>query len=146
MEEEVKIENNVTPNQTGIIRDEAGKFVGGVSGNPNGRPKDTEEQKVIKKATKQLIKEFKEALAEALPLISPVLVKKATEGDLGAIKEVNDRVMGKSRETIGLDGGEEGKAIVTILKYAKSDNQPVSDTITTPLSTERLPDTTVESV
>ena len=114
--------------------------------NRDGRPRETEEQKVIKKATKQLISEFKDALAEALPLISPVLVKKATEGDLGAIKEVNDRVMGKARETIGLDGGEEGKEIVTILKYANRDEKPNTDSVATPLPTETVPNTTVGSV
>jgi hypothetical protein len=58
----------------------------------------------MRKATKQLIEEFKSALAEALPLISPVLVKKAVEGDLQAIKEVNDRVLGKPQQDITSGG------------------------------------------
>lgn len=98
MEEETKIE-------TGIIRDEQGRFIPGVSGNPDGRPPITEEEKIIKKATKELIKEYKEALAEALPLIKPVLIAKAIDGDLPSIKEVNDRVMGKAKETMEVNGG-----------------------------------------
>lgn len=81
-----------------IIRDELGRFIEGKSGNPNGRPIETEEKKLVKKATKEFIAEFKEKLGEALPLISPILVAKALEGDMTAIKEVNDRVMGKPEQ------------------------------------------------
>ncbi len=94
-----------TGNQTGPIRDEQGRFIPGVSGNPDGRPPMTEEEKIVKKATKELVSEYKEKLAEALPLISPVLIAKAMEGDMQAIKEVNDRVMGKAKETMEMQGG-----------------------------------------
>lgn len=94
-----------TGNQTGPIRDEQGRFIPGVSGNPDGRPPLTEEEKIVKKATKELVSEYKEKLAEALPLISPVLIAKAMEGDMQAIKEVNDRVMGKAKETMEMQGG-----------------------------------------
>lgn len=73
--------------------------------NRNGRPPETEETKIVRKATKDLIKEYKEKLAEALPLINPVLIAKALDGDLGSIKEINDRVMGKSKETVEHQGG-----------------------------------------
>lgn len=66
--------------------------------NYNGRPKDTPEDKIIKKATKQLIAEYKEALGESLPLIRPILIAKALEGDISAIKEIHDRVMDKSKQ------------------------------------------------
>lgn len=92
-------------NETGKIRDEQGRFIPGVSGNPDGRPPLTEEEKVVKKAQKELIAEYKEKLAEALPLISPVLIAKAMEGDMQAIKELNDRVMGKAKETMEMQGG-----------------------------------------
>ena len=74
-------------------RDEQGRFIPGVSGNPYGRPPETEQEKIKKKATKELIKEYKESLGEALPLIQPVLIAKALEGDMTAIKEIHDRVM-----------------------------------------------------
>lgn len=83
--------------------------------NRDGRPPETEEQKLAnsikKKATKELIREYKEALGESLPLIQPILIAKAMEGDMTAIKEIHDRVMDKSRQNVGLDGGAEGLAI-----------------------------------
>jgi len=63
--------------------------------NLNGRPPDTQEKKIIKKAIKELIQEYREGLADALPSISPILIAKALDGDLGSIKEINDRVLGK---------------------------------------------------
>jgi len=96
-----------TGNQTGPIRDEQGRFIPGVSGNPDGRPPLTEEEKIVKKATKELVSEYKEKLAEALPLISPVLIAKAMEGDMQAIKEVNDRVMGKAEAKTDITSGGE---------------------------------------
>ena len=79
-------------------------FQPGVSGNPEGRKPDTEEQKLIKKAVKELVKEYQQTLAEALPKISPVLIKKAIEGDIQAIKELHDRAMGKSMQNTNISG------------------------------------------
>lgn len=75
----------------------------GQSGNPNGRPKLTPEEKAVKKATKELIKDYTDKLADALPAISPVLIAQALGGNLIAIKEINDRVLGKPKETIDLE-------------------------------------------
>lgn len=87
-----------------------------------GRPPDTEADKLKKKATKEIIKEYKEALGEALPLIKPVILAKALEGDMTAIKEIHDRVMDKSRQNVGLDGGEEGLAIQFASVFNKDAN------------------------
>ena len=89
--------------ETGIIRDEQGKFVPGVSGNPEGRPPETPEQKIIKKATQELVKNYKDTLAEALPQVSPVLIAKAIAGDIQAIKELHDRVMGRPEQKTEFD-------------------------------------------
>lgn len=86
--------------KTGIIRDEQGRFVNGVSGNPDGRPPDTEEQIITKKAVKELIKEYKEGLADALEKVSPILIAEALKGNIQAIKEINDRVMGKPEQCL----------------------------------------------
>lgn len=86
MEESVEIRAN---------RREDGTFGEGNIANPNGRPPDTEEKKIAKKAAKLLIQEYKEKLAEWLPKIEPILGEKALTGDISAIKELHDRVMGK---------------------------------------------------
>lgn len=91
------------------LRDEKGRLLPNQPPlNPEGRPKDTPETKLIKKAAKQIIAEYKEALAEALPLIQPVLIAKALEGDISSIKEIHDRAMDKAKqpsEITGKDGG-----------------------------------------
>lgn len=118
-----KIENPIEENienETGQIRDEQGRFIPGVSGNPDGRPPLTEEEKIVKKAQKELISEYKEKLAEALPLISPVLIAKAMEGDMQAIKEVNDRVMGKAEAKTDITSG--GEKIPVLVKFIDGTN------------------------
>ena len=78
------------------------------NGNPGGgRKKETPQEKVIKKAQKEFIKDFKDKLSKALPKISPVLIKLAMDGNLAAIKEVNDRVMGQPIRPIDLTTGGE---------------------------------------
>lgn len=81
----------------------------------NGRKPDTEADKIKKKATKQLIEEYKEALGESLPLIKPVLIAKALEGDLASIKEINDRVMGKAEQKS--DVKMSGDLTINLVKY-----------------------------
>lgn len=85
--------------------------------NLSGRPPDTEQDKIIKKATKQLIEEYKEALGESLPMIKPILIAKALEGDMTAIKEIHDRVMDKAKQStdITTDGESLNTALVRFL-------------------------------
>lgn len=92
---------------TGGSRNHLGRFVPGVSGNPAGRPPDSFEKKIERKAVKQLVEEYKQGLAEALPVIRPILIRKASEGDVGAIREVHDRVMGKAHQTTDITSGGE---------------------------------------
>lgn len=113
-----------------IIRDEQGRFIPGVSGNPDGRPPETEADRIKKKATKELIEEYKEALGEALPLIKPILIAKAIEGDMTAIKEIHDRVMDKSKQPTDITSA--GKPIITIAselatKYDITHTEPSED-------------------
>ena len=85
-----------------------GKFA---VGNPGGgRPPNSSippEQLAIKKATKELIAEYKESLGESLVLIKPVLIAKALEGDVSAIKEIHDRVMDKAKQSTDITTGGE---------------------------------------
>lgn len=92
-------------------------FKPGQSGNPNGRPPMTEAEKLIAKAKRDFVKEYKESLRESLPLISPVLIAKALEGDIQAIKEVNDRAMGKADSKTDItSGGEKIATVINIIK------------------------------
>lgn len=88
-------------------RDEQGRWLPGISGNPGGAKPDTEEDKLRKKALKKVIEEYTGKLTEALPEISPVLIEKAKNGDLMAIKEINDRVLGKPKQQVELSGDKE---------------------------------------
>ncbi len=92
-------------------------FKPGQSGNPNGRPPMTEQEKLIAKAKRDFVKEYKEGLREALPLISPVLIAKAMEGDIQAIKEVNDRAMGKPESKADITSN--GETIATVINIIK---------------------------
>lgn len=110
---------------TGIIRDEQGRFVPGISGNPEGRTPDTPEQKILKKATKELIAEYKESLGEALPLIKPIIIAKALEGDMVAIKEIHDRVMDKSKQPTDITTN--GESIQQVLVKFIDATKPTED-------------------
>jgi len=81
--------------------------------NLNGRPPDTEADIIRKKATKELIAEYKEALGESLPMIRPILIAKALEGDMTAIKEIHDRVMDKAKQPT--DVTTDGQALQIIV-------------------------------
>lgn len=92
--------------QNRTIRKPDGTFDVGTAPGP-GRPPDTEEKKLEKKAIKQIVEEYKEKLADSLNLIEPVLVAKALEADVPAIKEIHDRVMGKAQQNVDvMSGGE----------------------------------------
>ena len=84
----------------GANRRKDGTFGPGNIANPEGRPIATPEQKLLQRTIKEFIKEHKETLAASLPLISPVLIEKALGGDIPAIKEIHDRVMGKPPQEI----------------------------------------------
>lgn len=108
-------------NETEKIRSEqnypAHYFKPGQSGNPNGRPPMTEAEKLEAKAKRDFINEYKESLRSALPLISPVLIAKALEGDIQAIKEVNDRAMGKPDTKADItSNGETIASVINIIK------------------------------
>lgn len=103
MQEEEAIES-----VTGIKRNQAGQFVKGAANvNPSGRPKDTPEKKIQRKAVKAIIDEYRESLADVLPELSPILKEMARSKDIGAIKEVHDRVLGKAHQTTDITSGGE---------------------------------------
>lgn len=106
----------------GIKRKEDGTFDKGTAPGP-GRPPDTEEDKIKKKATQQLIAEYKEALGEALPLIKPILIAKALEGDMTAVKEIHDRVMDKAKQPT--DVKLTGDLNINVISYGNNNTPQV---------------------
>lgn len=106
----------------GVRRNDDGTFVAGTIPNPNGRPKETEEVKLIRKARKQLIEEYKDALAEALPMLSPILIRKAMEGDVPAIRELHDRTMDKASQPTDITSKGEQITIKEINYVLPSNN------------------------
>lgn len=110
----------------GLKRKEDGTFAVGNVGGP-GRPIDTPEIKIAKRATKELIAEYKEALGESLALIKPVLIAKALEGDVSAIKEIHDRVMDKAKQPtdITTNGKDIPSPIINVSRdNSVSENKP----------------------
>ena len=93
--------------KAGEGRDKQGRFIPGISGNPEGGNSLTEEDKIKKKAVKEIIEKYKDKLTEALTSISPVLIKKAKGGDMIAIKELHDRDRGKKNQTTDITSGGE---------------------------------------
>ena len=106
-----------------LKRDKKGRLVKGTPPGP-GRNKETEADKIQKKATTDVIKEYKESLADALPKLSPVLIKKASKGDMSALKEVNDRVMGKAPQPQE-HSGEINFLILPATLINKNDTSPI---------------------
>jgi len=76
-------------------------FPKGVSGNPNGRPKLTKEQKLKNKAVKEWLKDYEQGLAEALPEIRPALITQAKKGNVPAFAEIH-KVIGAYKKEGGI--------------------------------------------
>lgn len=103
-------------------------FPKGVSGNPKGRPKGTKNTKTIlerflnvqMKQTNPFTK-LEEDLS-VQELMNLVQIKRALDGDLGAFKELTDRLEGKLVNNTDIKS--DGKAIEpTVIKvgYSKKD-------------------------
>ena len=95
----------MTESKTDLIgeyRDEKGRFVESNPGGP-GRPKITEEERLMKAEVKKYIENYLEGLTKSLPSIQPIIIDKALKGDMIAIKEIHDRVMGKAVTPIVAD-------------------------------------------
>ena len=104
----------ITSQKTGIIRDEQGRFVDGVSGNPSGRPSETLEIKLIKKVSKEFIEDYREDLAATLPKLSAVLIKKAMKGDINSIREIHNIVIGKPKQSTEISFDQSLPKIIAI--------------------------------
>jgi hypothetical protein len=120
----------LSANKTGSGRDEQGRWVKGVSGNPAGAKPLTEEEIEKRKIRKAVIEEIKEdyksILAEALPEISPALITEAKTGNIQAIKEIHDQVFGKAQGSVDITS--KGKELSMLLvEFINGDSKDNSD-------------------
>lgn len=86
-------------------------FPKGVSGNPKGRPKGAKSRSTI-------VREWLEMETDGEPNIDRVmraLIKKASEGDIPAIKEALDSAFGKLTDKQELSGPD-GQPVTAILR------------------------------
>lgn len=124
IQEEEKVNKEIVDKEQ-IRTDKPWLFKKGESGNPNGRPKETEERKIIKKVQREFVEDYKEKLEKALPKISPVLISLALNGNLSAIKEINDRVMGQPTRPIDITSG--GESFIPSPKERKKANKALEE-------------------
>lgn len=88
-------------NRAAETRDGAGRFLPGVSGNPSGRGSAPS----LVAALRAELDEREAGGRPALRAIAARLVDMALGGDLRAIREVLDRLDGKPRQAVEIDGG-----------------------------------------
>ena len=74
----------------------------GVSGNPAGRPKSITVSEAYRKMLAQPMPNDKDGRTYAEG-IAEQIIKRAAVGDLGAAKEITDRVEGKPRQSVAVD-------------------------------------------
>jgi len=116
------------PENTGEIRNEDGTFKKGVTGNPNGRPKGSYSiVEMIKKKLQEMPEGKDKTYGEYF--VEQIMKKAVIEGDVTMMKDLTDRIDGKPRQNIGLDGGEEGKELViSWLPYKSITDQETGQT------------------
>ncbi len=94
--------------------------------NRTGLNKETPEIALKKKAEKEIIKAYKERffsiVEESGDKIPKKLIEKAIDGDLQAIKETNDRILGKAEQNIKGEIGVEHSGEIE-LNVTKSINK-----------------------
>lgn len=72
----------------------------GVSGNPNGRPKMTEERRLLNKTMQQIVQEYRQTLSGFLEDIMPALIEQAKAGNVAAIKEIHEVIGAYEKQSI----------------------------------------------
>lgn len=79
----------------------------GQSGNPNGRPRTRVMAEALSLALKREAADSDGKLTRKLNLIADKLVNLALEGDMQAIKEINDRMDGKAFQSVAIGGDDD---------------------------------------
>jgi hypothetical protein len=92
-------------------RDSQGRFVPGVSGNPNGRPT---KEKIISDVLLKMLRDKPELISALATTLLELSLKKK---DMVAIKEVLDRLEGRTVQRNELTGEDGGDIVINLVKY-----------------------------
>ena len=88
-------------------RNDNGQYLPGHSLAGPGRNEQTEADIIKTKAINLLAKEYRATLANSFPDVAPALIKKALEGDVPAIRELKETVIGKAPQRQDITSGGE---------------------------------------
>jgi len=113
-----------TPNE--ILRDPGGKFVKGVSGNPNGRPRG--KKNLITNLKQDLEIAVRENMSpERVKAVVDAMFQAALEGNVGAGKLILDKVLSNAREAE--DEKDTSTGLKIIIERASLDILPQTNVI-----------------
>ena len=105
--------------QSPATRDDKGRFVAGVSGNPNGRPKGR--KNVITELKQDMEIALRENLsAEDIKGVIQSMLAEALNGNVGAGKLILDKVLSNARDTE--DAKEQEGGMKVIIEHAIIDS------------------------
>lgn len=118
-----EVETANDPENTGIIRDEEGRFIKGYSGNPRGRPEGTISllpllKRELIKVVPSLNKDEQITYAEAL--IKKMLKKAIAEEDVQMIKDIFNRVDGMPKQKLGIGMDEDNNVTKLTIEVVKN--------------------------
>lgn len=112
------------PEKTGEIRDEAGRFKPGISGNPAGRPKGSLSVVDAIRAKLQECPEGKEKTYLHY-LVEKIMKKAIVDDDVSMIKDIINRVDGMPKQSTDITTN--GKELnVNIVQYGDNNSKQVS--------------------
>jgi len=101
-------------------RDDRGRFIGGHSGNPGGRPKVTTSERYLRKLARTVKISDWERIIETG-------IARAKAGDLGWARFLAEYLIGKPTQTVnaeltGADGGPIRTIIMDVIRDAESES------------------------
>jgi hypothetical protein len=118
---------DIEPDNQEIIRDDKGRFVPGVSGNPKGRPVNEESPTYwLRKFLDEVDPSSKDG-RKRIEEIAILLAVQAKKGEAWAMKEIFDRLDGRARESVDVTSG--GEQIEGLVMYRPNKDESNMETV-----------------